>query len=166
MRVRHLWYHRAKERERRGQRPLLAAAECRAAATIAKLSRKPQPSLSWLSRTIAFLTTPFKFVGVSGWEDTGCEAECRGTPVRDAQHSTDGFWTLDVALAEFRIISEAAGEGRFVRVEVEPGRPAHDVCEKRLLTPRDTIAFGGPVVVDTDGPFLEVHPDGDFEVVR
>ncbi len=26
------------------------------------------------------------------------------------------------------------------------------------------LSFGGPVVVDTDGPFLEVHPEDDFAI--
>jgi hypothetical protein len=27
------------------------------------------------------------------------------------------------------------------------------------------LAFGGAVVVDTDGPFFEVHPEDDFRIV-
>jgi hypothetical protein len=27
------------------------------------------------------------------------------------------------------------------------------------------IEFGGAVVADTDGPFLEIHPEEDFRVV-
>jgi hypothetical protein len=27
------------------------------------------------------------------------------------------------------------------------------------------VRFAGPILVDTDGPFLEVHPAGEFEVI-
>lgn len=27
------------------------------------------------------------------------------------------------------------------------------------------LAFGGAVVIDTDGPFIEVHPEEDFRIV-
>ena len=64
----------------------LTAAACDAAGTIARLSTEPQPALSWLERFLAFLTTPFKLKGLSGWEETGCETRAAGRPVRDAQH--------------------------------------------------------------------------------
>jgi hypothetical protein len=163
VRAKHYW-----RREIRTARPeRLAAPACDAAGTIAKLSAEPQPALSWFGRLIAFLTTPFKFLGISGWEETGCEARAQGRPVRDAQHSTDGFWTIDVALEAFVIGTSAADSGtkRFVRVEVEPGTEAHEVCAETPVVAGMRIAFGGAVVVDTDGPFLEVHPEGEFRVV-
>jgi hypothetical protein len=131
------------------------------------LSQQPQKALSWFDRAFAFLTTPFKFLGISGWKETGCDAEASGRPVRDAQHSTDGFWTIDVALASFSIGASAPDSvpSKFIRVEVEPGTAAHSVCAARRITASTDIGFGGPVVVDTDGPFLEVHPDEDFRVL-
>jgi hypothetical protein len=131
------------------------------------LSLQPQKALSWFDRAIAFLTTPFKFLGISGWKETGCEANATGRPVRDAQHSSDGFWTIDVALTSFSIGSAAPDPTppKFVRVEVEPETAAHAVCAARRITSATDIGFGGPVVIDTDGPFLEVHPDQDFRVL-
>jgi hypothetical protein len=131
------------------------------------LSAAPQGELSWFDRTIAFLTTPFKFLGISGWKETGCEAEARGIPVRDAQHSTDGFWTIDVRLEELRIGTAAANldSPKFIRLEVEPETKAHAVCAATAVREGMPLAFGGAVVVDTDGPFLEVHPEDDFRIV-
>ena len=163
MRVRHLWYHR---QNRTGWRDAFAAAApCDPVRTIARLSAVPQPELGWFARAVAWFTTPFKFLGVSGWVDTGCAGSGSGRLVRDAQHSTDGFWTVDVALEEFAIAAFGAPPGRFLRLEFEPETGAHRVCSERRLSADERIRFGGPVVIDTDGPFLEMHPDGDFAVI-
>ena len=66
MRLRSKHYWRRRVLSARPER--LAAAVCDAAGTIARLSTEPQPALSWLGRLLAFLTTPFKFLGISGWE--------------------------------------------------------------------------------------------------
>jgi hypothetical protein len=159
MRIRHYFLHSV----RRRYPEHFAAVVCNAAKVIEELGTAPHPALGWFSRWIAFLTTPFKFWGISGWQDTGCEAKASGTPVRDAQHSTDGFWTIDVAIAAFEVGGQASPAGRFVRVEVEPGTLAHEVCEGRLINAGEPLRFGGPVVLDTDGVgFLEIHPDRDF----
>lgn len=151
------------------------AAHCRAEQTLAQLSTSPQPPLSWLSRWIALLTTPFKLLGISGWHDTGCVARASGAPVRDAQHSTDGFWTIDVRLEWLDLggltwptsseNGKAPRSARFLRIEVEPETKAHAVCASREIRAGEPLRFGGPVVLDTDGAgSLEVHPDGDFAV--
>jgi hypothetical protein len=130
------------------------------------LSRDPQQALSMLARVLAFLTTPFKRLGISGWKETGCGSEGQGTPVRDAQHSTDGFWTIDVRLSEFSVGGSSADLSMpgFLRLEVEPGTAAHEICAARLIEAGIGLEFGGAVVIDEDGPFLEVHPDRDFRV--
>ena len=160
MRPKHFWRRRI--RKTRPER--LAAAACDAAGTIARLSTEPEAALSWLGRFFAFLTTPFKYWGISGWEETGCEARAAGRAVRDAQHSTDGFWTIDARLEAFRIgtVSADLTAARFVRVEVEPGTKAHDACAGTRVLEGMRVAFGGAVVVDSDGPFLEIHPEEDF----
>ena len=131
------------------------------------LSTAPQGKLSWFDRVIAVLTTPFKFLGISGWKETGCEAKARGRPVRDAQHSTDGFWTIDVQVEAFRIGADTADPmpQKFIRLEVEPETKAHDICATTAVREGIQLDFGGAVVVDTDGPFLEVHPEDDFQIV-
>jgi hypothetical protein len=165
MKAGHLWYHRMAEKGGEWRAAFLQSRPCDPAATMARLSGEPQPALCWFSRWIAILTTPFKFLGISGWTDTGCSGRGIGSLVRNAQHSTDGFWTLDVALESFGIGEIAAAAGRFLRIEVEPGTPAHAVCSVRAIEARRSVRFGGPLLVDTDGPFLEVHPAGDFEVI-
>jgi hypothetical protein len=139
---------------------------CDPRATIAKLSGIPQPDLGWFARAIAFLTTPFKFLGISGWSDTGCAGEGQGRLVRDARHSTDGFWTIDVALEGFAVGDVDAPYDRFLRVECEPGTEAHRVCAARRPAAGKVVWFTGPLVVDTDGPFLESHPDLEFKIVE
>ena len=166
MRLRPAHYWRRRVLLTRPER--FAALVCDPKGTIALLSRAPQKALSWFSRFLAFLTTPFKFLGISGWKETGCESEGKGRPVRDAQHSTDGFWTIDVALEQLTIGANPADlhPPRYLRLEVEPETPAHDVCAKNPIGPATDLTFGGPVVIDTDGPFLEVHPDENFRIGR
>lgn len=165
MRIRHLWYHANQSRVAGRESRVGTPRTCDPAGTTAKLSGTPQPALGWFSRVIAFVTTPFKFLGISGWIDTGCSGEGSGRLVRDAQHSSDGFWTVDVALKRFSIGGLETPPDRYLRLECEPGTAAHGVCADRPLLAGQTLRFGGPIVVDTDGPFLESHPDNDFEVV-
>jgi hypothetical protein len=158
MRIRHYWRKHLEEHTHLRVR----AALCDAAGTLALLSKEPQEALGWFSRFVAFLTTPFKRIGISGWKETGCWGEGSGRPVRDAQHSTDGFYTIDVALEALTVGGQAALAGRTLRLEVEPGTRAHDVCAKAPVKQGTLVTFGGALVVDTDGPFLEIHPDGEF----
>jgi hypothetical protein len=160
MRIRHYWRKHLQERAPMGVR----AVACDAAGTVAMLSKEPQEALSWFSRFIAFLTTPFKWLGISGWKETGCVGEGSGRPVRDAQHSTDGFYTIDVALQKLAVGAETAPAGRCLRLEVEPGTRAHEVCAETPVTQGMLVTFGGALVIDTDGPFLEIHPDKEFGV--
>ena len=101
-----------------------------AAGTVALLSREPQVALGWFSRFIAFLTTPFKRIGISGWRETGCAGEGGGSPVRDAQHSTDGFYTIDVALAALTVGAEVAPQAATCVSRSSPGR-ARTRCAQR-----------------------------------
>jgi len=162
-RAKHYWRRRvrAKRPERFGR------IACDPAGTIGRLSGEAQKALSLFDRWVAWLTTPFKFCGTSGWEETGCEAGALGRPVRDAQHSTDGFWTIDVRLERFTIGAASADltKPRFLRLEVEPETKAHDVCAKTRVLAGMELDFGGAVVVDTDGPFLEVHPEENFRIL-
>jgi hypothetical protein len=141
-----------------------ALVACDANSTLSMLSKSPQTKLGWFATHFAFLTTPFKRIGISGWKETGCNGEGVGVPVRDAQHSTDGFWTIDFSLQSFEIRGMAGAANRFVRVEVEPNTAAHAFCESAKIVAGMIVSFSGPVVVDEDGPFLEVHPDPDFKI--
>lgn len=130
------------------------------------LSREPRPRLSWLDRLLSIITTPFKRLGLSGWSETGCVARGRGSPVRDAQRSADGFWTIDVMLSGFQVGGAAADLSRplFLRLEIEPDTRAHEACEKHRVREGDVLSFGGAVVIDRDADFLEIHPEEDFAV--
>ncbi len=151
----------------RAERPnqMAQVVACDATRTLAMLSTAPQSELGWFSRAFARAFTPFKRLGISGWKQTGCEASAVGRAVRDAQHSTDGFWTIDVALDAFAIDGHSAPAGKFIRIEVEPQTHAHEVCDAAAIHRGAVLHFGGRVLIDTDGKgFLEVHPDGDFTI--
>lgn len=128
------------------------------------LSTKEQKALNWFDEDIAFFTTPFKRLGISGWTHTGCSAGGKGRPVRPAQHSTDGFWTIDVEVISLAVASNHGTAqvirptGAYLRLEVEPGNSAHDVCAHRHPQHSDIVCFQGEVLIDRDGPFYEVHP--------
>ena len=161
---RHYWRHRlASTVEER-----LAATSCNPLGTIRMLSAAPRPALTWFDRLVSILTTPFKRVGISGWEETGCDARGAGSPVRDAQHSTDGFWTIDVSLAEFSIGPLEAeadlSSPRYLRLEVEPGTGAHAICARTPVRQGTRLSFAGAVVIDRDADFLEIHPDREFRI--
>ncbi len=144
------------------------AVRCDAGVTIGMLSEAPRPALSWFERFISFLTTPFKRLGISGWKETGCDARGRGAAVRDAQHSTDGFWTIDVALSRFAIgaLEADVSSPRFLRLEVEPGTAAHEIVTAAPVREGTSVRFGGAVVIDEDADFLEIHPDREFRLER
>jgi hypothetical protein len=127
------------------------------------LDTKPQPPLSGFDEAVAFIATPFfkELLGIEGWDETGYIADGRGVPVRDAQHSTDGFWTADIEIIFFRILAlvRRPPPKLFIRLEIRPGRLAHATCEAHKgLKAGQTIAFKGPVLLDHDASFLEVHP--------
>lgn len=135
------------------------AARCNADWVISHLGQHAEDHLDGFDRDIGFLTTPFKRMGIGGWVDTGCEATAEGWPVRDAQHSTDGFWTIDVKLKKLVIQNRTfpANQLRFVRIEVEPKTPAHAKAAARA---NSFISFHGHVLIDTHhgDELIEVHP--------
>ena len=139
---------------------------CHAASTLRRLSKKPQNGLDIVDIATSALTTPFKKLGLFGWRDTGCNAEVVGVPVREAQHSSGGFYTIDLRLLKFEVDGKLAKAGRFLRIEISPDTLAKDVASKTAITPKSKVYLGGPVVIDEDGPFLEIHPGSDFRVVN
>jgi LysM domain len=140
---------------------LIPKESCDVQGTLSSLSKAPVATLGEIDEDIAPLTTMFKCMGIEGWINTGCEAVGRGHPVREAQHSQDGFWTIDLALEDLQIQGQHSAPGRFLRLEVRPNRPAHGVASAHLFTSVDEICFGGPVMIDK-GKWLEVHPYADF----
>jgi nucleoid-associated protein YgaU len=151
--------------------------ECKPGEVLAALRSTPVEELSEAERQLGFVTTlgkrfsrlilPNTLLGDNtiGWTDTGCSATGVGRLVRDAQRSTDGFWTLDVALEGFIVDTSPSVPGRYIRLEVQPSRPAHWVCENSALRSGDRIWFSGPVLWD-HAKFLEVHPAEGFQAIR
>ncbi len=115
-------------------------------------------------------TTPLS-VASTHWRSTTCSASGVGRVYQRPQHSSDGFWTVDVELISFEVggVQKPAGT-RFIRLEVKPrffgGGKAHDFFDTQSLSVDERVKFEGPVYIDKDGPFLEVHPGDVFEKVR
>jgi hypothetical protein len=143
---------------------LHAQPQCDAQKTIRMLSDEPQLKLSFAARALGVITTPFKRLGIKGWDNTFCIAKASGKAVRPAQHSTDGFWTIDVELDSFQIGDTRASGKKFIRLEVLPKTAAHEICSKQSISVNTVMSFGGPVFIDNDGPFLEIHPNDNFRV--
>jgi len=152
--------------------PLLAdqidaifARNCDPIDVITRLSSASQRELDKPTRDLGALTTPLKDIGVSGWIATGCWAEGVGVLERDAAHSSDRLYTVDVKLTSFSIEGHEAGAGRYLRIEIEPKGNVHSYAARHSLAKNDTVSFAGPVLIDTDlpSPFLEVHPIDDFQ---
>lgn len=130
------------------------------------LSNLPEPRLNVADQFLGFFTTNlFKNVGIAGWLSTGCSAGGIGRPWRDAQHSTDGFWTIDVEIVRLSVrdhkhtaqMASSFGAGKYLRLEVKPDTRAHRVCAERPPTTSDVIYFSGPMFIDHHS-FYECHP--------
>ncbi|MEX3856415.1 hypothetical protein AB3X94_20515 [Paraburkholderia sp. BR10923] len=144
-----------------------AATVCNGEWVVSHLGRQPEPRLHTADETVAIGSTPLKKMGIQGWVDTGCVASAIGVAVREAQHSTDGFWTIDLRLSKFN----AGGAGyvgsdppRYVRIEVEPDTPAHAYARVRA---GQQIAVRGRVFIDTHHgeQLIEIHPHDPMTAV-
>jgi hypothetical protein len=133
---------------------------------------KPNPVLHEVDEAIGIVTTAIKKQGIEGWTYTGCGTQAEAVAVRDAQHSTDGYWTIDVWLTSFRVGSMNGiwnlhvGEGRAIRIEAKPGTKAHDVLnDDEDLRPRkgDKLRLSGPLYID-HGHFVEIHPEESITI--
>ena len=126
---------------------------------VQNLGTHAEDGLDDFDKSIGFFSTPLKRLGFGGWVDTGCEASAQGWAVRDAQHSTDGFWTIDVKLAQFSANGKTntSNSQKFVRIEVEPNTPAH---ANAAVKANQLIRFDGHVLIDTHhgDELVEVHP--------
>jgi hypothetical protein len=131
------------------------------------LSRDPQDRLTSLDEAVAFLSTPFKRLGISGWTKTSCSAGGLGK-IKQIGKSTDHFITVDVWIVTIAIAcnhgknvgtAKRLNPNRYIRLEIEPNTPAHATFERSDLTEGDSIYFKGPILIDRDGEgFYEVHP--------
>src|SRR5665213_1639147 len=133
---------------------------CNPSFILSHLGTRPEDALNSVDEGIGVFTTPLKRAGISGWVDTGCDADAKGMPVRDAQHSTDGFWTVDVELTAMTINGRPLTDHRFVRIEIEPGTAAHAAAGNVPPRAHVPIAFHGHVLIDTHhgAELVEVHP--------
>jgi hypothetical protein len=127
---------------------------------------KPEVELKWFDRKIAFLTTPVKRLGVLGWDHTGCHVEGTGIIARDAQYSTDGFWTLDVHITRLEEpVNRQVLDRGAIRLELRPGTASNLLATREPLKKGMMVWFTGDLLTDHDGAFLEVHPEVPLRVI-
>jgi hypothetical protein len=114
---------------------------------------------------LKYLSSIFDTVG--GWRDTGCNGVMIGRPVRAAQHGTDDFWTVDVAISFAAVEGHPVPPGRYLRLELAPGMPANDSIAGHTPDSNDVIRVDGPLVWDKDKDpphfpdgHMELHPAG------
>jgi len=141
--------------------------DCNPAEQTARLMAVPKKTLDDPSRLLGAASTPAKYIssifdGYGAWEPTGCDGVGIGRPVREAQLSTDGLWTIDVAISDFDIQGTQAPPGRYIRLEVFPNTNAHDSIAGHTPTSADIIRFRGPMMWDKDTD--SDHPHGHMEV--
>ena len=143
--------------------------DCNPQEQINRLMIVPKKTLDDPSRLLGAATTPAKYLsslfdGYGAWELTGCDGVGIGRPIREGQISTDGLWTVDVAITDFDIQGVKSPPGRYIRLEIFPGVPAHDSVANHTPTAADVIRFRGPMVwdkdKDSDHPYghMEMHP--------
>jgi hypothetical protein len=151
--------------------------DCNPDEQIARLMTVPKKTLGDFDRLAGLFSTPGKYLssvfnGPDGWEPTGCDAVGVGVPVRDAQNSTDGIWTVDVAIQELDVQTHKAPPGRYVRLEIKPGSPASRSANQHPPTPNDLIGFAGPMIWDKDKdgehPYghMEIHPQAEIRFLQ
>lgn len=129
------------------------------------LAAIPNGRVNWIARTLGFLTTPFKNLGIFGWADIYPRAEIIGCVVQQAL-STDRLQTLDIRVRSFAVAGEEVRptQPRFIRAEM--CRVTH---QERTPAPMSTdrqVKIAGKLVWDGDG-FFEIHPGlcGSVEVL-
>jgi LysM domain len=140
---------------------------CNPGEQLGRLMTVPKKTLDDPSRLLGAASTPAKYIsslfdGYGAWEPTGCDGVGIGRPVREAQLSTDGLWTVDVAISDFDIQGSQAPPGRYVRLEVFPSTDAHASIDGHTPTSADVIRFRGPMMWDKDTD--SEHPNGHMEV--
>jgi hypothetical protein len=141
--------------------------DCNPTEQINRLMTVPKKTLDDASRLLGAASTPAKYLssifdGYGAWEPTGCDGVGFGRPVREAQLSTDGLWTIDVAISDFDVQGTQAPAGRYIRLEVFPNTNAHDSIADHTPTSADVIRFRGPMMWDKDTD--SDHPNGHMEV--
>jgi len=149
------------------------------------LKHSPEGKLDPITeQATGFITTPIKKItGFKGWISTACMTHgALGRPVRRAQHSTDGYWTIDLKIVWMQVGRRTITErdNKYIRLEVRPDhRAAHAAVNRHPPGPRDLVSFGGLLQRDHTTEikvkigkiritvvygFLEVHPNLEFGI--
>jgi hypothetical protein len=101
-------------------------------------------------------------LGIQGWRNYHLPASVSGTVVQ-AVGSTDGFYTIDLAIQELTVDAQPVRllRASFIRIEVLPlarKDPPLPVCKS------EEVRISGKLTWDADG-FLEIHPKHSNEIV-
>jgi hypothetical protein len=120
------------------------------------------PPVSFFARSTGFLTTYLgKMLGIQGWRDYRMTASVCGTVVQ-AVGSTDGFYTVDLAIQRLTIgdLPVILQHASFIRVEVLPSVKTNAPLP---LKNGVDVRISGELMWDADG-FLEIHPRQSHEI--
>lgn len=135
----------------------------------------PNNELSGFDESVAFLTTPFKILGISGWLGTGLPNICAiGKVIREPGRSTDGLATIDLMLKTVQFddriyILDGNHEikhTRYLRVEYQFRAPAPIASNENDVPQNgEHVRICGVVQWDTDQEgWYEIHPRGRDDV--
>src|SRR5690242_2502630 len=113
-------------------------------------------------RTMGFVSTHFKRMGIMGWKDIGYDGEVTAV-VKQTALSTDRFYTVDMKLLTLKVDEQdqRLDGDRYLRAEV-------CLCDVELKPEErpqvgEKVWMRGRIVWDGDG-FIEIHPRNNTEV--
>ncbi len=128
---------------------------CNPGRELDRLMTVPKNTLGDGDRFAGALSTPSKYLssifdGVGAWEMTGCDAVGYGKTIRDAQLSTDGFWTADLKIICFDVQGQRsqATPDRYIRLEIIPGTQRTNQRPITCFDRTTSCSFQGPMMWD------------------
>src|SRR5581483_10293516 len=135
----------------------------------------PNNVLSGRDESVAFLTTPFKILGISGWFPTGLPIICAiGTVMRVPGRSTDGLATIDLRLKTVQFNdriyildgNHEINHTRYLRVEYKFRAPFPKASGENYVPQNgEYVRICGDMEWDSDQEgWYEIHPRNSDDV--
>jgi hypothetical protein len=124
------------------------------------------------ARIFGAFTTPFKYLGISGWTDLGLRAQVTGRVYQDSAWGTDGFTTIDVEIHELEILTGGPGcsyrrvsgdPAAYIRIEIKPWVKSPALAGVKA---ESLVKVAGRLKVDHDADFFEIHPEHETDILR
>jgi hypothetical protein len=127
------------------------------------LSKKLWPKSPLIDRSGEIGVTPFKSIGVQGWEDYHMHAIAHGRVIQH-EFSSNGFLTTDIRLESLTLddVPVPLNGPRYIRLEIFLGKVSVDKAVYQVTNVQ--LVAQGRFVWDSDGWF-EIHPQKTGDVV-